>query len=158
VALEIENTVTGGLLQGALDKIVLKRNSDGSVSATIDSGSQLHLYMRTASDSDFQFGTGDAPLDGTKTPLLSSSTGSLGIDLQKLASGMRKHFPGNTALIDKVLHETGTFRMKVVVTEMDFRHADGSRLGLGKVAVKVPGSDAVAKKVNGVAVTGLVTF
>lgn len=156
LALEIENTVTGGLMQGALDKVVLKRNSDGSVSATVRSDSALHLYMQTASD--IQFGTGDDPLDGTETPLLTSSTGSLGIDLQKLASGMRKHFPDNTALINKVLNETGTFRMKVVVTEMDFRHADGSRLGVGKVAVKVPGSDDVAKKVNGVAVTGLVTF
>jgi hypothetical protein len=57
-----------------------------------------------------------------------------------------------------VLTEPGTFAMKVIVNEMDFRHADGSRLGVGKVAVKVPGSDAVAKKVSGIAVSGLVTF
>ncbi|MBP8272528.1 MAG: hypothetical protein KAX42_11715, partial [Sphaerotilus sp.] len=92
------------------------------------------------------------------TPLLTTGTDGLGIDLQKLASGMRKHFPDNISLIDKVLAEQGDFKLKVVVADMDFRHADGTRLGSGKVAVKVPGSDAVARKVIGIAVSGVVKF
>lgn len=156
LALEIENTVTGGLLQGAVDKVVLKRNADGTVNVTVRDDSKLHLYMQTASG--IQFGTGDAPLQGVLTPLLHNSASGLGIDLQKLASGMRKHFPDNVSLIDKVLQETGTFRMRVVLNEMDFRHADGSRLGVGKVAVKMPGRNDIAKKVSGVAVTGVVKF
>jgi hypothetical protein len=156
LALEIENTSTGGMMQGAIDKVVLTRNTNGTVSAAIRSDAKLHLYLHTASG--IEIGTGSAPLQGVGTPLLANTAGGLGIDLQKLASGMHKHFPDNASLIDKVLHETGTFRMRVVVSEMDFRHADGTRLALGKVAVKVPGSDAVAKKVSGVAVSGLVTF
>lgn len=156
VALEIENTATGGMLQGALDKVVLKRKSDGSVAATIPEDAKLYLYMQTASG--IEFGTGETALKGVATPLLSAEEGGLGIDLQKLASGMRKHFPDNTSLINKVLEEQGTFQMKVVVSESDFRHADGSRLGVGKVAVKVPGQSKVARKVQGVAVAGRVTF
>jgi hypothetical protein len=156
LALEIENTNTGGLMQGAIDKVVLTRGTNGVVSAAIRSDSKLHLYMQTASD--IQIGTGNAPLEGVGTPLLTNGTSGLGIDLQKLASGMRKHFPDNTALINKVLAETGTFKVKVVVADMDFRHADGTRLDAGKIAVKVPGSDRSARKVSGVAVSGLVTF
>jgi hypothetical protein len=156
LALEIENTSTGGLMQGAIDKVVLTRNSNGTVSAAIRSDAKLHLFLRTATG--IEIGTGTAPLQGVGTPLLANTASGLGIDLQKLASGMHKHFPDNTSLINKVLNETGTFRMRVVVSEMDFRHADGTRLGVGKVAVKVPGSDAVARKVSGVAVSGLVTF
>ncbi|WP_338416869.1 hypothetical protein [uncultured Sphaerotilus sp.] len=156
LALEIENKTTGGLMQGAIDKVVLKRNTDGSVSATIRSDSKVHLYLKTASD--VQIGTGATPLEGVGTPLLTNGTDGLGIDLQKLANGMRKQFPDNVSLINKVLTEQGNFAVKVVVNEMDFRHADGTRLGVGKVAVKVPGSDAVARKVSGIAVSGLVTF
>lgn len=156
LALEIENQTTGGLMQGAIDKVVLKRNTDGTVSATIRSDSKVHLYLQTASG--IQIGTGTTPLEGVGTPLLTNGASGLGIDLQKLADGMYKQFPDNTSLIKKVLTEQGTFAMKVIVNEMDFRHADGSRLGVGKVAVKVPGSDAVAKKVSGIAVSGLVTF
>jgi hypothetical protein len=156
LALEIENQTTGGLMQGAIDKVVLKRNTDGTVSATIRSDSKVHLYLQTASG--IQIGTGTTPLEGVGTPLLTNGASGLGIDLQKLADGMYKQFPDNTSLIKKVLTEPGTFAMKVIVNEMDFRHADGSRLGVGKVAVKVPGSDAVAKKVSGIAVSGLVTF
>ncbi|MEY2874065.1 MAG: hypothetical protein RLZZ373_1436 [Pseudomonadota bacterium] len=156
LALEIENTATGGLMQGAIDKVVLTRSTTGAVSAAIRSDSKLHLYLQTASG--IQIGTGTAPLEGVGTPLLTNGASGLGIDLQKLASGMRKHFPDNTSLINKVLAETGNFRVKVVVADMDFRHADGTRLGVGKVAVKVPGSNAVARKVHGIAVSGLVTF
>jgi hypothetical protein len=156
LALEIKNQTTGGLMQGAIDKVLLKRNTDGTVSATISSASKVHLYLQTASD--IQIGTGATPLEGVGTPLLTNDANGLGIDLQKLADGMRKQFPDNTSLINKVLTEQGTFAMTVVVNEMDFRHADGTRLGVGKVAVKVPGSAAVAKKVSGIAVTGLVTF
>ena len=156
LALEIENTVTGGLMQGAIDKVKLTRGANGAVSAEIHPDSKLHLYMQTASG--IQIGTGSAPLEGVGTPLLTTGTDGLGIDLQKLASGMRKHFPDNISLIDKVLAEQGDFKLKVVVADMDFRHADGTRLGSGKVAVKVPGSDAVARKVIGIAVSGVVKF
>jgi hypothetical protein len=156
LALEIENTTTGGLMQGAIDKVVLTRNTDGTVSAAIRSDSKVHLYLQTATG--IQIGTGTAPLEGVGTPLLTNGASGLGIDLQKLANGMRKQFPDNTSLINKVLTESGTFAMKVIVNEMDFRHADGTRLATGKVSVKVPGSDAVAKKVSGIAVSGLVKF
>lgn len=156
LALEIENQTTGGLMQGAIDKVVLTRNTDGTVSAAIRSDSKVHLYLQTASG--IQIGTGATPLEGVGTPLLTNGADGLGIDLQKLANGMRKQFPDNVSLINKVLTEQGTFAMKVIVNEMDFRHADGTRLGLGKVSVKVPGSDAVARKVSGIAVSGLVTF
>lgn len=156
LALEIRNTVTGGVLQGAIDKVKLTRGQDGRVSATILDSSKLHLFMKTASD--IQFGTGTQPLEGVGTPLLTNGADGLGIDLQKLASGMRKHFPDNTSLINKVLEETGTFEMKVVVADMDFRHADGTRLSTGKVSVQVPGNLGVARAVQGVAVSGFVKF
>lgn len=158
LALEIENQDTGGLMQAAIDKVVLTRNANGTVSATIHSDSKLHLYMQTTV-SGIQIGTGAEPFDGTDAaPLLANTDSGLGIDLQKLADGMRKRFPDNTSLINKVLTEKGTFALKVVVADMDFRHADGTRLSTGKVAVKVPGSTAVAKRVGGIAVSGRVTF
>jgi len=156
LALEIENQTTGGLMQGAIDKVVLTRNTDGTVSAAIRSDSKVHLYLQTASG--IQIGTGTTPLEGVGTPLLTNGADGLGIDLQKLANGMRKQFPDNTSLINKVLTEKGTFAMKVIVNEMDFRHADGVRLATGQVAVKVPGSDVVAKQVSGIAVSGRITF
>ena len=156
LALEIRNTVTGGVLQGAIDKVKLTRGENGMVSATILDNSKLHLFMKTASD--IQFGTGTKPLEGVGTPLLTNGADGLGIDLQKLASGMRKHFPDNTSLINKVLEESGTFEIKVVVADMDFRHADGSRLAAGKVSVQVPGNLGVARAVQGVTVSGFVKF
>ena len=156
LAVEIRNVDTGGVLQGAIDKVKLTRGADGAVSAAILSESKLHLFMKTASD--IQFGTGAEPLEGVGTPLLTNGSDGLGIDLQKLASGMRKHFPDNTALINKVLEESGTFEMKVVVADMDFRHADGTRLPVGKVSVKVPGNLGVARTVQGVTVSGFVKF
>lgn len=158
LALEIENQGTGGLMQAAIDKVVLTRNANGTVSAAIRSDSKLHLYMQTTT-SGIQIGTGTSPFEGTDaSSLLANADSGLGIDLQKLADGMRKRFPDNTSLINKVLTEKGTFALKVVVADMDFRHADGTRLSTGKVAVKVPGSTAVAKRVGGIAVSGLVTF
>jgi hypothetical protein len=156
LALEIRNTVTGGVLQGAIDKVKLTRGENGMVSATILDSSKLHLFMKTASD--IQFGTGTQPLEGVGTPLLTNGADGLGIDLQKLASGMRKHFPDNTSLINKVLEESGTFEIKVVVADMDFRHADGTRLATGKVSVQVPGNLGVARAVQGVTVSGFVKF
>ena len=129
---------------------------NGMVSATILDSSKLHLFMKTASD--IQFGTGTKPLEGVGTPLLTNGADGLGIDLQKLASGMRKHFPDNTSLINKVLEESGTFEIKVVVADMDFRHADGTRLATGKVSVQVPGNLGVARAVQGVTVSGFVKF
>ena len=156
LAVEIRNVDTGGVMQGAIDKVKLTRGTDGAVSAAILPESKLHLFMKTASD--IQFGTGVEPLEGVGTPLLSQGSDGLGIDLQKLASGMRKHFPDNTSLINKVLEETGTFEMKVVVADMDFRLANGTRLPLGKVSVKVPGNLGVARVVQGVTVSGFVKF
>ena len=158
LGLEIENTATGGLMQAAIDKVVLTRNANGTVSATIGNGSKLHLYMQTTV-SGIQIGTGSAPFEGTDaSSMLANTEEGIGIDLQGLANGMRKRFPDNTSLINKVLTEKGTFALKVVVADMDFRHADGTRLGLDKVAVKVPGSADVAKRVGGIAVSGRVTF
>lgn len=156
LAIEIENQSTGGIMQAAVDKVLLKPNADGTVSATLKDSSVLHLYMKTAAG--IEIGTGATGFDSLNSPILSTDGGSIGIDLQKLAGGMRKRFPDNVALIDKVLHETGSFKVRMVINELDFRHADGSRFGIGKVQVRVPGSTEIAKKVGGIVVSGVVTF
>lgn len=157
LGLEIVNQSTGGTMQAAINKVTLKPASDGTVTATVADDSKTHLYMKTAAG--VEIGTGSTPFDGVGSALLADVEGGLAIDLQKLANGMRKRFPDNVSLIDKVVNETGSFKMKVVITELDFRHNNGNRFGTDAVVVKVPGdSTAVAKKVGGTAVTGTVTF
>ena len=65
---------------------------------------------------------------------LSSPSGAL--DLVKLANGMKGKFPANTALIDQMLGATGTFEVKLVVNEIDLRHADGYALRLRGVTTQ----------------------
>lgn len=156
LALQIENTTTGGMMQAAISKVVMARNSDGTVSAVVADNSKLDLYMQTASG--IQIGTGDSPFDGVGSAILADNGSGLGIDMQKLAAGMLKRFPDNASLINKVLAEKGTYNIKLVATELDLRRANGTRLTTGTVSVKVPGSTKITKVVRGVAVSGAVTF
>ena len=83
------------------------------------------------------------------------------LDLQALATKMKGKFPADTELLDKLLTAKGTFKVRLVVGELDLRHADASRFSVGRVAVKVPGetsSHRGAYRVNGTAVTGTLTF
>ena len=156
LGIEIENTATGGILQARLAGVTLSRDSEGTVKAMIDDAARLHLYLKTGTG--IEIGTGTKAITDISAKILCSCDSGVGIDLQKIADGLRKNFPDNTSLIDKTLAETGTFRVRMVATGADMRRADGTRLGLSRIAVRTPGSSATAAEVGGVAIQGRVTF
>lgn len=156
LALQVEQIDGSRLLQVALDRIVLKRASSGAVNAVIPSGAKLYFYARSASG--IEIGTGERGFTGLNGDLLSSTDDGLSLDLKVLAEKMKGRFPTQTALLDGLLQAQGHFKVKLVVGELDLRHADRNRFGAGRVAVATPGSKGSAYRVNGTVVNGQVTF
>lgn len=156
LALQVEQIGGTRLLQVALDRIVLKRASSGVVNATIPSDARLYFYARSASGIEIGSGaTGFTDLNGD---LLSSTADGLSLDLKVLGEKMKGRFPTQTALLDALLQAKGSFHVKLVVGELDLRHADKSRFSTSRVAVAIPGSSRSAYRVNGNVVNGRVTF
>ncbi len=120
--------------------------------------SRAKLYFYAKSASGIEIGTGAAGFTDLNAELLSSTSTGLSIDLKVLAEKMKGRFPTQTALLDNLLQAKGNFKIKVVIGELDLRHADASRLGVGRVAVSIPDSHRSAYRVNGTAVNGRVTF
>jgi len=156
LALQVEQVGGTRLLQVALDRISLKRSSTGAVTAVIPSNAKLYFYARSASG--IEIGTGSTGFTDLNGELLSSTADGLALDLQVLADKMKGRFPTQTALLDGLLQAKGTFKVKLVVGELDLRHDGGSRFSAGRVAVSIPGSNHSAYRVNGTVVNGQVTF
>lgn len=159
VALEVEEVGGGNrLLQVLIDRLVLKRDkTTGHVSASITDKSELYFYARSASG--IEIGTGKQGFEDIDAGLLSSSQSGVALDLQVLAARMKGKYPAQVDLLDKLLNATGTFKVRLVVNELDLRHADGARFGTRKIAVRMPdGSGHIAERVTGTAVLGQVTF
>ncbi len=147
----------GRRLEFVLDGLRLVRDAGtGQVELRVAAGAELYFYGR--SGSGIEFGTGRNGFEDFDTTLLSNPAGGASLDLVKLATGMRNKFPTHNTLIDQMLAGTGTFEVKLVVSEVDLRHANGSPFARGNVAVHIPGRDGVAQRVQGTAVTGRVTF
>ena len=143
LALQVEQIDGSRLLQVALDRIVLKRASSGAVNAVIPSGAKLYFYARSASG--IEIGTGERGFTGLNGDLLSSTDDGLSLDLKVLAEKMKGRFPTQTALLDNLLQAKGNFKVKVVIGELDLRHANGDRFGVGRVAVSIPDSHRSAR-------------
>jgi len=160
VALEVEEVAGGGnrLLQVLIDRLVLKRDKvTGIVSASITDKSELYFYAR--SSSGVEIGTGRAAFEDLDGSMLTSSQSGVALDLQVLAARMKGKYPNQIPLLDNLLDATGTFNVRLVVNELDLRHADGSRFGLRKISVKMPGEpNRTAERITGTAVLGRVTF
>lgn len=157
LGLSVEQTDGTRVMQVALDKVTLQRNSStGVVSASVPSRAKLYFYAKSASG--IEIGTGAAGFTDLNAELLSSTSTGLSIDLKVLAEKMKGRFPTQTALLDNLLQAKGNFKIKVVIGELDLRHADASRFGVGRVAVSIPDSHRSAYRVNGTAVNGRVTF
>ncbi|MDQ5896385.1 MAG: hypothetical protein QG612_471 [Pseudomonadota bacterium] len=156
LGIEIKNTTTGGILQARLTGVTLKPSSDGTVKATVGDDARLHMYLKTGTG--IEVGTGKKAITDLSAKILCDCNQGVGIDLQKIASGLRTNFPDNTSLIDSVLTETGTFSVRMVAKGADMRQADGTRLGLSRIDVLTPGSGESAVHVGGVSITGKVTF
>lgn len=159
VALGLQVEEIGGerLLQATIGDVLLKRNASGVVSASMSSKSDLFFYAR--SESGIEIGTGKTAFVDLDTTLLTSNASGVSIDVQKLLNGMKGRFPNNIALIDNMLNATGSYKLRLVVNELDLRHADGSRFRTGNISVKVPGnSHRTADRISGAAVIGRVTF
>jgi hypothetical protein len=160
LALQVEQDDGSRLLQVALDRVTLRRDSStGVVSASIGSNAKLYFYARSASG--IEIGTGRNGFTDLDASLLTSTSSGIGLDLQALATKMKGKFPADTELLDKLLTAKGTFKVRLVVGELDLRHADATRFSVGRVAVKIPGetsSHRGAYRVNGTAVTGTLTF
>ena len=159
LALEVEEVGGGNrVLQVLIDRLVLKRDkTTGVVSASISDKSELYFYARSASG--IEIGTGKNAFENLDASLLTSGGSGVALDLQVLAARMKGKFPTQTDLLDKLLAATGTFKVRLVVNELDLRHADGSRFGLRKIAVRIPGEpNRVAERITGTAVLGQLTF
>jgi hypothetical protein len=160
VALGLQVEEIGGerLLQATIGDVLLKRNATtGVVSASMSSKSDLFFYAR--SESGIEIGTGKKAFVDLDTTLLTSDASGISINVQKLLNGMKGRFPSNIALIDNMRNATGSYKLRLVVNELDLRHADGSRFSTGNISVKVPGkSHQTADRISGAAVLGRVTF
>jgi hypothetical protein len=158
LALQVEQDDGSRLLQVALDRVTLQRDATtGMVSATVGSKARLYFYARSASG--IEIGTGRNGFTDLDAALLTSTASGIGLDLQVLAARMKGKFPADTELLDKLLTAQGTFKLRLVVGELDLRHADRSRFGIGRVAVKIPAESLrSAYRVNGTAVVGTLTF
>jgi hypothetical protein len=159
LALEVEEVGGGNrVLQVLIDRLVLKRDkTSGVVSASISDKSELFFYARSASG--IEIGTGKNAFENLDASLLTSGGSGVALDLQVLAARMKGKFPTQTDLLDKLLAATGTFKVRLVVNELDLRHTDGSRFGLRKIAVRIPGEpNRVAERITGTAVLGQLTF
>ncbi|MEY8876010.1 MAG: hypothetical protein AB9M60_05850 [Leptothrix sp. (in: b-proteobacteria)] len=160
VALGLQVEEIGGerLLQATIGDVLLKRDATtGVVSASMSSKSDLFFYAR--SESGIEIGTGKNAFVDLDTTLLTNGASGVSINVQKLLNGMKGRFPSNIALIDNMLNATGSYKLRLVVNELDLRHADGSRFSTGNISVKVPGkSRQTADRISGAAVLGKVTF
>ncbi|MFM2059548.1 MAG: hypothetical protein RLY71_3933 [Pseudomonadota bacterium] len=157
LGLQVEEINGERLLQATIGDVLLKRDANGVVSASMSSKSDLFFYAR--SESGIEIGTGKTAFVDLDTTLLTSSVSGVGINVQKLLNGMKGRFPSNIALIDSMLNATGSYKLRLVVNELDLRHADGSRFSTGNISVKVPGkSRQTADRISGAAVLGRVTF
>lgn len=160
VALGLQVEEIGGerLLQATIGDVLLKRDATtGVVSASMSSKSDLFFYAR--SESGIEIGTGKTAFVDLDTTLLTNGASGVSIDVQKLLTGMKGRFPSNIALIDNMLNATGSYKLRLVVNELDLRHADGSRFSTGNISVKVPGKPRqTADRISGAAVLGRLTF
>ncbi|MGY0195932.1 hypothetical protein ACWA7J_12755 [Leptothrix sp. BB-4] len=151
------NAPGGRTIEFLLDDLRLSRNAtSGLVELSVNAQSELYFYAR--SGSGVAFGTGRNGFENLDGTLLSNPDGGASLDLSRLAAGMRGRFPANATLIDQMLSATGTFEVKLVISEIDLRHADGTPFARGSVAVHIPGQSGIARRVQGTAVTGRLTF
>ncbi len=151
------NAPGGRTVSFVLDDLRLTRDAvSGRVQLALTSNSELYFHAR--SGNGVTFGTGRDGFENIDPTLLSNPEGGASLDLSRLSSGMKNRFPANADLIDQMLAGSGTFEVKLVVSEVDLRHADGTPLARGSVAVPIPGSNGIARRVHGTAVTGRLTF
>jgi hypothetical protein len=151
------NAPGGRTLEFVLEDLTLTRNAvSGRVELALTRRTELYFHARTGSG--VAFGTGREGFESFDGTLIDNTDSGASLDLSRLAAGMKGRFPANTTLIDQMLAGTGTFEVKLVVSEIDLRHADGSPFARGSVAVPIPGGSGIARRVHGTAVTGRLTF
>jgi hypothetical protein len=104
------------------------------------------------------FGSGRTGFSGLDTALLGNTASGTALDLSRLITDLKSRFPSNADLTDQMLAGTGTFEVKLVVSEVDLRHADGTVLDRSSLSVPIPGSTSIARRVRGASITGRLTF
>lgn len=151
--LGIEVTEVGGnrSLKLVVDKVVLKPAPGGLVNAVVDGGAKLDFLAVSSSGVELY---PVRPLTNLSRNVLSSGD-VVGIDLSVITDRIASAFASDsakTALLDRLLDSTGTFQIKVVVSEIDFRKADKSKLAFDSVRL------SGGKKVYGASFTGRISF
>lgn len=151
--LGIEVTEVGGnrTLKLVVDKVQLKPGTGGLVNAVVDGGAKLDFLAVSSSGVELYPAQ---PLVNLSRNVLSSGD-VVGIDLSVITNRIASAFSSDTAktaLLDHLLDSQGTFRIKVVISEIDFRMADKSKLPFD--GVRLSGG----KKVYGASFTGQITF
>ena len=148
---------TGRTVSFVLDDLLLTRDAaSGRVQLSLTRGTELFFHARNRQG--VAFGTGRNGLEEIDPGLLSNPESGAALDLSRLSQRMKNRFPANAALIDQMLAGAGTFEIKLVVSEVDLRHADGAPFARGSVAVPIPGGSGIARHVQGTAVVGRLTF
>lgn len=158
LGLQLEQDDGSQLLQLALDPVRLVRDAaSGTVQARLDPRAKLFVYARSPDGAEL--GSGPAGFGDLDDALIIRTTEGLAIDLQVLRQQLQARLPAARERLGRLLEARGIFKLRLVVGELDLRHGDASRFGIGRVAVRLPGDEArSAYRVNGPAWVGEVTF
>lgn len=159
--LGIAVTEVGGnrVLKLVVDKIVLQPSTTttGRLVAVVDTGAKLNFYARSSSGVELYPAQ---PLTNLSRNVLSSGD-VVGIDLAVITDRLVSNFASDsskTALLNALLDSQGQFQIKVVISEIDFRLADATKLDFGGVRLDTDGDRHGDKQVRGASFTGLIHF
>lgn len=159
--LGIAVTEVGGprVLKLVVDKILLKPSTTttGRLVAVVEGGAKLNFYARNSSGVELYPAQ---PLTNLSRNVLSSGD-VVGIDLSVITDRLVSNFASDaskTALLNALLDSQGQFQIKVVISEIDFRLADATRLSLGAVRLDTDGDRHADKQVRGASFTGVIRF
>ncbi|MEX8519442.1 MAG: hypothetical protein AB3X44_13105 [Leptothrix sp. (in: b-proteobacteria)] len=158
VQIGLEVTEVGGnrKLQILVDKVLLQRDTvhPGQAVVSVLQGAGLRFYARTASGIELYPAE---PLRNNTANLLSnSSNGTVGIDLAVITDRLLSNFSSDankTSLINKMLSDKGTFQVRVIVSDIDFRLANGTTLPTQKIRIVNTG-----QSLSGAGFTGRLVF
>lgn len=158
VGLQVEQEDGTRLLQVALAPVVLTREAaSGQVRARLGERAVLYAYAGTPGGP--QAGSGREGFTNLDATLIVPGVDGLGLDLQVLLRRLKAEMPAARPWLERLADARGTFKLRLVIGELDLRKQDASRFGIGRVAVRLPG-DALhsAYRVNGTALVGRITF
>lgn len=152
VALFLEATEVGGAarqLQVMIDKVAIKL-TNGQLSVVPASTAKVFVHGHTTNGTDINLTLNDL----TFKPLTVTSTNKINLNLDVIIDKMIAS-SANTTGIKFNNVKGGTFATKIVVADLNIRHADGAALNTYSVAVS---GSSVATNITGHGIAGQLTI